>query len=374
MDIHNLVANLEIKATTSGVDAAASAMKTLDAAQTQAARGALSLEKAAAIVEPRWDTVAKIEQQAARDTLTLNKALAQGCIEAERVGRLQDTMASRIDAARQKQEAATSAMRLGTGAVNDNAKSLDAHSSSTNLNRMQLMELAHVARSSFDALAAGASPMRVLAVESGRVVQALSSGPEGVTGSLRALATTVAGVLTPTMLLFGTVAIGAAAAASSLYRLRSEQEALTVALNGAGRAAGVGAAGLHSIADSAADRGGFSRSTATDLAGGFASTGQLGASMIGSLIEQTRQYAKVTGQDIPAAGKDLAQAFSDPSKGADELIKRLGMLDDRTRQNIKSMQDQGNLLGAQALLLNKLGAATIKRLTPRASWRRRGSA
>jgi hypothetical protein len=43
------------------------------------------------------------------------------------------------------------------------------------LGRMQLMELGHVGKSAFDALAAGASPMRVLGFEAGRIAQVIGS-------------------------------------------------------------------------------------------------------------------------------------------------------------------------------------------------------
>ena len=55
------------------------------------------------------------------------------------------------------------------------------------LNRMQLMELEHSARAAFDAIGAGASPLRVLQFEGPRLAQALGSGEGGLAGGFKSL-------------------------------------------------------------------------------------------------------------------------------------------------------------------------------------------
>ena len=72
--------------------------------------------------------------------------------------------------------------------LNDNKGHFAAHGEQVGVNRMQMMEFAHISRSVFDELAAGGSPMRALAMEGGRIAQALGAGPGGVTGTLQALA------------------------------------------------------------------------------------------------------------------------------------------------------------------------------------------
>lgn len=71
------------------------------------------------------------------------------------------------------------------------------------------------------------------------------------------------------------------------------------------------------------------------------------------LIGISKTYARVTNQDLADAGAELAKALADPSKGLDILNGRLGVFDARTQASIRSMQAQGNLLGAQQGLLSK---------------------
>lgn len=602
MDLQDLVQRLTIVATTEGVSSAATELNAFASAQTQTAASALSMEKAAAIVERRWDSVAKVEQQAARDTTTLVKALQQRAIDSEKAARLIASMGQRIDELRQKTQAAATAEEQHARALEQKraawtaeaaaiAKAVSAQRSYNSLsgvgtedgraaqqrnneaiaNQMraraaledaaakdaraesqrrdqQAAEQARIAQqnqaaysrqlgvpssgaraaefdqnatlaadierraaeqSRIDAaaevrrrdaaakqasaanaaissslgvptgdernaqfnrnaeiaasmeerataemrqlrneskallevldplapaqarynaeleryaqmakaglitadqqsrantvaamklkdaseaaanpgkvisqnafllqnlsfqindivsgLAMGQSPFTIMAQQGGQVYQVLSMARGGVGGGLRELADMLTSMITPARLAMGAIALGAVAAAASVYRLRAEQEALTVSTNGAGRAAGVSPTGLRTIADAAADKSGITRSASTSLAGAFASTGQLGSPMISSLIEQTNRYAKVTGQDLASAGQELAGAFADPTKGADDLNRKMGLLDDTTRQTIRSMQEQGNLLGAQSLLLDKLSQATLRATDP----------
>ena len=66
----------------------------------------------------------------------------------------------------------TAALKLATSALKDAEHAQRGHGEAAGLNRMQMMELTHAARASFDAIAAGANPMRVVAMEGGRVAQA----------------------------------------------------------------------------------------------------------------------------------------------------------------------------------------------------------
>lgn len=61
--------------------------------------------------------------------------------------------------------------------------------------------------------------------------------------------------------------------------------------------------------------------------------------MIGILLAATRPFARMTEQNVADAGKALGQAFADPTRGVEELDKRLGNLDARTQQLIRSYQE-----------------------------------
>ncbi|WP_279483405.1 phage tail length tape measure family protein [Aureimonas sp. SK2] len=63
--------------------------------------------------------------------------------------------------------------------------------------------------------AMGASPFQIISSQAGQIVQALQDGPGGVRGSLKAIGTTMMGLMTPTTLVMG--ALGAAALAARYF-------------------------------------------------------------------------------------------------------------------------------------------------------------
>ena len=65
------------------------------------------------------------------------------------------------------------------------------------LSRLQLMELGHSARASFDIIASGGSPLRVLALEGARVAEALSMGRGGIGGAITGIGEAVMALTTP---------------------------------------------------------------------------------------------------------------------------------------------------------------------------------
>ncbi|ACL61757.1 phage tail length tape measure family protein [Methylobacterium nodulans] len=145
-----------------------------------------------------------------------------------------------------------------------------------------------------------------------------------------------------------TLAIGAAAAAAWSYR--ASQDALRLQLSGAGRASGATLQGINDLAAANAGAAGFSQSEYREMAGTFAATGRIGQAIYADLIKSAKDYAYTTGQDVPDAIKDLAQAFADPAKGAEALQEKLGGLNDRTLESVRRLQEQGDRLGAQRAL------------------------
>lgn len=241
-----------------------------------------------------------------------------------------------------------------SGGTNAHTHSLNENTNAVKLNRNQLLELGHVAKALGDQLAAGANPLRALATESGRIGQILSSGSGGVGGTLRAIGglalsavTGIAGVVT------GVVALGAAGAYAFVSWI-NEQDKLAASLDGVGRATGVTLDGLNRIAEAGGQAAGISSSAARGLAGGFASTGKIDASQIGGLVGASKKFGLATGQSTEEAGAELAKAFADPAKGADELDKKLNLLDDSTRQLIRTFDAQGQRGEAQKVLFEAL--------------------
>lgn len=247
-----------------------------------------------------------------------------------------------------KEHAAATA--LAQKAFAESRNEIDKHSTSLGVNRMQSMELLHIGKSLADQWLAGASAGRALSLESGRIFQVAAEGNGGLKGSIATVARLATGWVGLGVAVVGGVA--AAVAAMSVYEAR--QERLQLSLNGIGRRSGLSLGGLNDVADLAAGRGSISRASAEDLAGGFASKG-IDADTIGSLTGMSRQFSRVTGQSIADGGKELAAAFADPVKGADALNEKLGLLDDATRQLIRTQAGELDVMGARHTLSDALG-------------------
>ncbi len=105
------------------------------------------------------------------------------------------------------------ALAISRDRLNAAAKSLDAHSNSLGLNRMQFIVGAAAARNFMDSVLAGASPMRAFMQQAGDVVTVMQSDDGGVAGAL----TKVRNLLTPTRLALGATTAAAALGASAWY-------------------------------------------------------------------------------------------------------------------------------------------------------------
>ena len=130
-------------------------------------------------------------------------------------------------------------------------------------------------------------------------------------------------------------------------------------LGGVGRAAGATVGDLNEIAAAAASAGRVSVAAARDMEEAFLRTGRIGVSSFVDLIAVARNYAATTGEDVDAAVKELAAAFADPGKGADALNAKVGFLDDRTRQYVKTLAAQNDFTGAQRALLEALKGSLV---------------
>ena len=237
--------------------------------------------------------------------------------------------------------------------VQDLKDEVEKNTASLGLNRNQQMELTHVAKSLFDQIGAGVSPMRALEVEGGRIAQVFTEGKGGVTGTFKALGSLIGGLLTPTVLLTGAVAGLTVAGAAAFLAYESGQDKLATSMDGIGRRAGETIGQLNAVVDAGARVGRLTMTQATGLAAEYTKAG-IGADTTTSLIGSTKAYARVTGSDVDTAGKALAQALAEPTKGATDLDKQLGFLDGQLKTMIENYEQQGNLDAARRVLADAL--------------------
>jgi len=150
------------------------------------------------------------------------------------------------------------------------------------------------------------------------------------------------------------LAVGLAAAWNSNEAATKRFETATF---GAGRALGMTAEQMEEIAQQAAEAGKISVSAARDIEIQFAKTGRIGEPIMLDLISVVKDFAAVMGVDVPTAAGILATSFAKPDQGAHTLNSTLGILDKSTADLIEKLVKEGDLLGAQQVLLKNLKPA-----------------
>ncbi|CAJ0885329.1 hypothetical protein AMST5_03605 [freshwater sediment metagenome] len=146
------------------------------------------------------------------------------------------------------------------------------------------------------------------------------------------------------------IAAAVGTAGYAMMAWKEHADALTVALNGVGRQAGLTAGQIDRLADTAALGSGLSMSAARGYAGQFINAGVSGANLGGGL-GLVRPLGARLGLDSDTAASTLAGALADPSKGAAELAKQYGLLNYAERERIRVLQDTGERSKASAELI-----------------------
>lgn len=221
----------------------------------------------------------------------------------------------------------------------------------------QFMALTAAMRHGFDAMAAGMSPMRVVMMEMGNLSYGLS-GSGGFLGAMKAVGSAALGLLSPVIVVFGSIAASIAAAGAALLMFDSAQRNIARQLLGAGLASGATPGSINKIAQSAASTFGLSISEARTLATALAATGKIGVDAITPVVKIGHDLAVMLGVNATEAAKKLAEGMADPVKGFDEFNKLLGIGGAAMRQDIANFKARGQILEAQKLLTSALAAAT----------------
>lgn len=217
------------------------------------------------------------------------------------------------------------------------------------LTRLALASRLNLGRQGADVLvtaAMGMNPAMIALQQGPQILDALATS--GIKASAGLIA--VGGALT-------TAAAGVVVMAAAWQRAEGAAAELEDATTGVGRTAGLTADQLRDLTVVSAAAGEVSRKAARDMAVEYLATGRIGAQVLGDLIATTKDYASFTGQDVAAATKDLAKAMLDPTKAGEAMTAQFGLLSLEQLDNIENMQKQGDLLGAQKVLLDELTSA-----------------
>lgn len=205
-------------------------------------------------------------------------------------------------------------------------------------------------------IAMGQSPFTILAQQGGQVFQVWQMNP----GIFKDLGGFLSKAINPaTLLAGGILAIGGALAYAYSHAIQTEK-ALEAALVGPGRAAGVTAAQLDGMAQSAAASSDITVGSARSIAEAYASSGALTGKSIGALTALTADYAATTHQSMGDATKNLVQDFGNLSTGIDDLAKRLGGITPAQETNIRNLLASGSAAGAARAAIDAMNPSLAK--------------
>ncbi|MFG1330210.1 phage tail length tape measure family protein [Xanthobacter autotrophicus] len=234
---------------------------------------------------------------------------------------------------------------------------LDHVAKSSGLAGYQMMNLSRQMNDVATMALMGASPFQIITSQAGQVYQVLQEGQGGVTGSLKYLGERLMGLVTPARAVAaGLAGIGIAAGLAYSSYLDGQYQ-LQRSLQGLGGSTNATVSQLEAIAEAGAAASKISVSASRDLTAAFASTGKIGKETFSGLIEVTTRYAALTQKDLAEAGADLAAAFADPAKGAQDLDQKLNFLNVETLRYIRNLADTNQKGQAQKVLLDELTKA-----------------
>lgn len=255
------------------------------------------------------------------------KQMAAAAKDAEAIQGRQDSFNALLGVGGGSGKSAEEAAAVFASAANANAK----------LSTVQLQELAHSARGLFDTIAAGGSPTRALAMESGRLAQVLGTGPGGLGANMKAigaLALTWAAPAGVLALLAGGVALWA----FHMHAAKAEAEQLQKAVDGLGQTQRAGMEAINHAIE-------FSEKYKVSNDNLFTSLEHVITNQ-GSMNDIVKRGIGVT-DDMARAARDRAEAerlltVEMLRQAAAEATKRAGA----AKKDLRGFQTQADLKGA----------------------------
>lgn len=208
----------------------------------------------------------------------------------------------------------------------------------------------------FSGLLTGQKPFQILMQQGPQITQ--------IFGGVRGTFVAFKAALTPAVIAMGGAVLAAGAligAGAALYaswrNAAASNQAITSAVYGVGRAAGLTAQDVRDAAEAGAEAADISESSAERQAVAYARTGVIGAENMTMLISIGKDYAAMMGVEAEEATTQLADAMKDPAEAAREMTRQFGLLDQKTLELIDDQIEQGNQSAAQKILLDKLSEA-----------------
>lgn len=199
----------------------------------------------------------------------------------------------------------------------------------------------------FVSLQGGQAPLTVFLQQGGQLKDMFG----GIGPAARALGGYIVGLINPFTVAAAAIAGFVALAVSADRRIR-ELSDTSIRFNATGRA--IDTAGVDALISRLNELPEVTRNVAVGVVNAFAGVRQIGPDILQPLSLLVADFAKATGTEVPDAAKRLAEAFKDPAAGAKSLDEQLNILTADQTLSIQKMVEQGNVAGAQAILLEAL--------------------
>ncbi|MEN3166729.1 phage tail length tape measure family protein [Gluconobacter sp. OJB] len=300
------------------------------------------------------DTVTKSTnalQNAQKKLVEVTQTVSDGV----RRGEITQAEATRtIDAQAAKVQKLTQAHTDAVQAAKKAGDALEETGQKAGLSSQKMGILADEAHKFFDQVMAGGSAFQAAFYQLPNMIQIMG----GFGGALEIVAGWMVGP--------AGLAVAGAAAAASVYKLGSaaeaEQEQLAT-LSQHLRATRDDYTAMAGAADRAARQlsagSGLSLDDSRSATTTFAAVPTVDSSSLTSLTKDARDLAEVMGETVPEAAKEMASAYADPAKAAQDFADKglLGVHQGLVIQ-VKDLQDSGNRMQAWQLLMGQLESAT----------------
>lgn len=129
---------------------------------------------------------------------------------------------------------------------------------------------------------------------------------------------------------------------------------LNAVIKATGNQSGYTSEQLHRLADEMAGVTQFDDEAYRDATANLLKFGNLQGDVLKQALKLSADYAAFTKGDVVSATDALGRAFASPAQGVERLQKSIGYLDEAQIRSIRSMQEMGDLAGAQAALMQIL--------------------
>lgn len=222
--------------------------------------------------------------------------------------------------------------------------------------RNQLLTLHYTLSDIVASLASGISPFTILAQQGGQVYDAFG---QNFTNIFK----TILGLITPLRVAIGGVAGTVAVLGYAFVEGKKQSKEFADSLVLTGGYAGVTEGQFNAMAKGIAASGQIAISAAREFGQALVATGQVGPQALAAATEAATRYGAATGKNA----KDVAQEFSsmtaDVVGWATTHNKQLNFISAAQYELIKSMQESGNVVGAQGIVYDALNEH-LKHLEP----------